>query len=157
MARDVDRVEASESKYFGELSSVNTVGPGQLDLLPSKRMGKVRGETHDYLVSTGIGLSQIVLEAGAADVSAKGYKGAEGVPMNGARAIRSVHSDGISEVSSPSVRNTFCIGRDVIRRAAHNESCFQELVFALVKHKTRQEDGVWLDIVVEDWAEGLIL
>ena len=83
----------------------------------------MRGEAHDYLVSTAIGSSQIVLEVGAGDVGTKGYKGVEGGPINSVRAIRSVDSDSISGVSSPSVRNTFCNGRDVIRPAAHNESC----------------------------------
>lgn len=80
----------------------------------------MRGEAHDYLVSTAIGSSQIVLEVG---VGTKGYKGVEGGPINSVRAIRSVDSDSISGVSSPSVRNIFCNGRDVIRPAAHNESC----------------------------------
>lgn len=80
----------------------------------------MRGEAHDYLVSTAIGSSQIVLEVG---VGTKGYKGVEGGPINSVRAIRGVDSDSISGVSSPSVRNIFCNGRDVIRPAAHNESC----------------------------------
>ena len=73
---------------------------------------------HNNLMATGIGSSQIVLKESAGDVGSKREEGMEDVPMNSVRSMCGVDRDDVGGISSPSVRNSFGIGRDVIGSTA---------------------------------------